>query len=55
MFSRRVSPNASGRYQNTKLTSEDLGDEKSAWTVEPVDTKYKFKTDRRVPKLGCVT
>ena len=42
------------RYHNTKLTSEDIGNGKSAWTVEPTEEKVNFKTDRRVPKLGCV-
>ena len=59
-FSRRpmaltvLRPPRSPRYTNTKLTSEDLGNGKSAWTVEPVESKFQFKTDRRVPKLGCV-
>lgn len=24
------------------------------WVVKPTATEYQFKTDRRVPKLGCV-
>jgi len=41
-------------YHNTKLSSEDLGNGKSSWTVEPVETTFNFKTDRKVPKLGIM-
>lgn len=38
-------------YQSTKL--ERTADGKS-WVVKPTSTKYEFKTDRRVPKLGIM-
>ena len=31
-----------------------MGDGKSAWTVEPVEQRFKFRTDRRAPKLGIM-
>ena len=31
-----------------------MGDGKSAWTVEPVEQQFKFRTDRRAPKLGIM-
>lgn len=38
-------------YDSTKLTRT----EKGAWVVSPTSTKYQFRVDRRVPKLGCVS
>lgn len=38
-------------YQYQATTVERGSD---AWVVKPTTTEYQFKTDRRVPKLGCV-
>lgn len=38
------------QYQATTVQRGSDGQ----WVVKPTATEYQFKTDRRVPKLGCV-
>ena len=35
-------------YQHTEIDRNDDG----AWVVKPKTTRYEFKTDTKVPKLG---
>lgn len=37
-------------YKTTEVDRTEDGE----WTVRPVSTNYEFRTDTRVPKLGCV-
>lgn len=37
-------------YNTTEVDRSADGE----WTVRPVSTEYEFRTDTRVPKLGCV-
>lgn len=35
-------------YQHVEVERSDAG----SWTLKPKDTKFEFRTDTRVPKLG---
>ncbi|ORX65450.1 Myo-inositol-1-phosphate synthase [Basidiobolus meristosporus CBS 931.73] len=37
-------------YRNTRVTKNELGE----MLVEPIETRYQFKTDHRVPKVGLM-
>ena len=37
-------------YNTTEVDRSADGE----WTVKPVSTEYEFRTNTRVPKLGCV-
>lgn len=36
-------------YASTRLSRTDRGD----WEVEPTTTRYEFRVERPLPKLGC--
>lgn len=38
-------------YSSTEVERTEEG----KWVVKPQTTEYTFKTDTRVPKLGCVS
>ena len=37
-------------YETTKVESNSKG----SYTVRPVETQYTFRTERQVPRLGCM-
>ncbi len=43
--------NSTYEYQTSSVERSSDG---SSWTVRPKSTSVQFKTDTRVPKLGCV-
>ena len=41
-------------YNTTEVFKASGADGAPVWKAKPVSTTYEFRTERKVPKLGCV-